>query len=894
MQKIFKIKDDVFEEYVSRPLVTGDVGTYKIVLVTEYDLVNCSVRITAKRADGVILSDVGTVNGHNAEYVVKSSIYAVEGDVEIRLVIVDRDGNGLTDKALIFNVIANHASGDMQMATNDGHSVADLSLAHIYNYKNPHRVTKSDVGLGNADNTSDMDKPLSNAVKAEFGNVVAMRPDVLNWGIETELSIYTPINECFWFWTDGFEGIDTIVSDGIEYATQTESGASRGLTKDKLYLLKLVGDGYSNGQCVILYEGDKDEFYMSLVSSHTHANKDILDGITGVDTTPTSGSTRLVTSGGVYGALSGKQSTVTGGASTITSSNLTASRALVSNASGKVAVSDVTSTELGYLDGVTSNVQTQLNGKASTSHTHTKSEITDFPTSMKNPNSLTLTMNGTASTYNGELANSKNWYAPTTAGTAGYELVSSGSGAPVWKAPAYAVCSTAAATVAKTVSISNFKLTTGVSVKIKFTYANSAATPTLNVNSTGAKQIAVCTGSSSYTLSSGQTWTAGEIVEFVYNGTYWVAVSSNQGFMQKKYNTVVIGTSASGHTYANADYICTGTNDNTVFQNAINNMPKGGTIKVLAGRYNFAAPIEIPSSNYYSYIIEGEGVSYSTSYVTTMIYCTNHAFAAVKNSAAELTVKNISFYLAGTLSADSPFIKSSGDVTLTDCRITASTTAVSGDTNYIAVLGDVNIQNCDIDITRTFTATSMVCASFIETTNSNSMASIRGCNIKLTNSVTAASITANLSLARSYISVTGCKITLVGKSNNAKAIISEGSGHISNCYIDVSNVYGDISKITGQASPYLDGSFTNNTVIYNNGCYISFAQVMGNYFTGSGTVYFNGIVPIVTGNRFYNYAKNTVVSDSEQGIIFVNNALKYSCAVSSVSSAIVKDNVIFS
>ena len=60
-------------------------------------------------------------------------------------------------------------------------------------------------------------------------------------------------------------------------------------------------------------------------------------------------------------ALDGKQATVTGGASTITSSNLTASRALVSNGSGKVAVSAVTSTELGYLDGVTSNIQTQIN-----------------------------------------------------------------------------------------------------------------------------------------------------------------------------------------------------------------------------------------------------------------------------------------------------------------------------------------------------------------------------------------------------------------------------------------------------------------------------------------------------------------------------------------------------
>lgn len=68
----------------------------------------------------------------------------------------------------------------------------------------------------------------------------------------------------------------------------------------------------------------------------------------------------------VQTALTSKQDTVVGGASTITEDNLTASRALVSNSSGKVAVSDVTSTELGYLDGVTSNVQTQLNGKQST------------------------------------------------------------------------------------------------------------------------------------------------------------------------------------------------------------------------------------------------------------------------------------------------------------------------------------------------------------------------------------------------------------------------------------------------------------------------------------------------------------------------------------------------
>lgn len=53
-----------------------------------------------------------------------------------------------------------------------------------------------------------------------------------------------------------------------------------------------------------------------------------------------------------------------------TRSAVTANRALVSNSSGKLSASSITSTELGYLDGVTSNIQTQLNGKAASSHSH--------------------------------------------------------------------------------------------------------------------------------------------------------------------------------------------------------------------------------------------------------------------------------------------------------------------------------------------------------------------------------------------------------------------------------------------------------------------------------------------------------------------------------------------
>lgn len=57
----------------------------------------------------------------------------------------------------------------------------------------------------------------------------------------------------------------------------------------------------------------------------------------------------------------GDPANITGAASSIIENNLSANRALISDGSGKVAASGVTSTELGYLDGVTSGIQGQLN-----------------------------------------------------------------------------------------------------------------------------------------------------------------------------------------------------------------------------------------------------------------------------------------------------------------------------------------------------------------------------------------------------------------------------------------------------------------------------------------------------------------------------------------------------
>jgi hypothetical protein len=85
---------------------------------------------------------------------------------------------------------------------------------------------------------------------------------------------------------------------------------------------------------------------------------------------------------GVQAVLDGKQDKVTGGATTILSANLAASRALASDGSGKVVTSAATSAELGHLSGVTSGVQAQLNAKAAAAHTHAIGDVSGLQSAL--------------------------------------------------------------------------------------------------------------------------------------------------------------------------------------------------------------------------------------------------------------------------------------------------------------------------------------------------------------------------------------------------------------------------------------------------------------------------------------------------------------------------------
>ena len=49
--------------------------------------------------------------------------------------------------------------------------IKDSHNSHVTDYRNPHNVTKAQVGLGDVDNTPDIDKPISNIQQREFNRI---------------------------------------------------------------------------------------------------------------------------------------------------------------------------------------------------------------------------------------------------------------------------------------------------------------------------------------------------------------------------------------------------------------------------------------------------------------------------------------------------------------------------------------------------------------------------------------------------------------------------------------------------------------------------------------------------------------------------------------------------
>lgn len=84
----------------------------------------------------------------------------------------------------------------------------------------------------------------------------------------------------------------------------------------------------------------------------------------------------------------------------------------------------------------------------------------------------------------------------------------------------YATCDTAAGTVAKVASLAagTLSLKAGATVAVKFTYANTASSPTLNIAGTGTKAMYIQGVRDVY-------WTDGATVTFTYDGANWRVAS---------------------------------------------------------------------------------------------------------------------------------------------------------------------------------------------------------------------------------------------------------------------------------------------------------------------------------------------------------------------------------
>ena len=135
-----------FFDKCGKPLCGGTVHTYQFGTTTDKPTYT-DVNKTAVNTNPVILDSIG------------SAAIFLDGAYRVR--VLDRNGVLVEDIAYIESWISATEKDKIYEAI-DG--IDEVLTAHSRNYNNPHRVSKTQIGLGNVDNTSDMNKPISKAV----------------------------------------------------------------------------------------------------------------------------------------------------------------------------------------------------------------------------------------------------------------------------------------------------------------------------------------------------------------------------------------------------------------------------------------------------------------------------------------------------------------------------------------------------------------------------------------------------------------------------------------------------------------------------------------------------------------------------------------------------------
>lgn len=150
--------------------ITGLTDTISNISSSVYDNHEDIIELSQTKVDKVITGNIvyGTdENGDQTTYNVDS--FGQVDDVQVGGVSV------VTNKIAELGTMAGETASDYYTKTETddnftGKSYEDIVDNHIADTDNPHQVTKSQVGLGNVDNTADLDKPISTATKTYVDN----------------------------------------------------------------------------------------------------------------------------------------------------------------------------------------------------------------------------------------------------------------------------------------------------------------------------------------------------------------------------------------------------------------------------------------------------------------------------------------------------------------------------------------------------------------------------------------------------------------------------------------------------------------------------------------------------------------------------------------------------
>lgn len=139
-------------------------------------------------------------------------------------------------------------------------------LGHINNFDNPHKTTKSQIQLGNVDNTSDVDKPVSTAQQKAIDGAYA------NSNKYTDQKIADLIN-------GAPETMDTLkeVADAIEKNKSVVEALDKSIgTKANQNEL----DTHTGNNTIHITPNERTDWNDANNKKHSHNNKSVLDGIT--------------------------------------------------------------------------------------------------------------------------------------------------------------------------------------------------------------------------------------------------------------------------------------------------------------------------------------------------------------------------------------------------------------------------------------------------------------------------------------------------------------------------------------------------------------------------------------------------------------------------------------